>query len=29
LHVWAFARNPKGHFADWNTKVTCNSQDAN
>jgi hypothetical protein len=29
LHVWAFKRNPNGHFADWNTKVTCNSQEAN
>ena len=23
LHVWAWQDNPKGTFADWNTKVTC------
>ena len=23
LHVWAWKENPNGHFADWNTKVTC------
>ncbi len=23
LHVWAFEDNPKGAFADWNTRVTC------
>jgi hypothetical protein len=26
LHVWAWRHNPKGHFADWNTLVTCNKQ---
>ncbi len=26
IHVWAWERNPKGHFADWNTQVTCNRQ---
>jgi hypothetical protein len=26
LHVWAWERNPNGHFADWNTHVTCNQQ---
>jgi hypothetical protein len=24
LHVWAFADNPRGNFADWNTLVNCN-----
>ena len=24
LHVWAFADNPQGFFADWNTLVSCN-----
>jgi hypothetical protein len=24
LHVWAFADNPNGVFADWNTLVNCN-----
>ena len=24
LHVWAFADNPRGNFADWNTQVNCN-----
>ena len=23
LHVWAWEQNPKGSFADWNTRVTC------
>jgi hypothetical protein len=23
LHVWAWQRNPKGTFADWNTAVSC------
>jgi hypothetical protein len=23
LHVWAWKDNPKGAFADWNTKVSC------
>jgi hypothetical protein len=26
LHVWAWEDNPEGSFADWNTKVTCESQ---
>lgn len=26
IHVWAWERNPRGHFADWNTDVTCNRQ---
>lgn len=26
LHVWAWERNPKGVFADWNTVVTCDAQ---
>lgn len=26
LHVWAWEQNPKGSFADWNTRVTCNKQ---
>jgi hypothetical protein len=26
MHVWAWADNPKGNFADWNTKVSCNNQ---
>lgn len=28
LHVWAWERNPKGSFADWNTLVTCERQPA-
>jgi len=28
LHVWAWERNPDGHFADWNRLVTCNKQAA-
>ena len=28
LHVWAFERNPKGSFADWNTQVSCDRQSA-
>lgn len=28
LHVWAWERNPSGSFADWNDKVTCESQAA-
>lgn len=28
LHVWAWADNPKGSFADWNTRVTCEHQPA-
>jgi hypothetical protein len=26
LHVWAWERNPKGAFADWNTVVSCEGQ---
>jgi hypothetical protein len=26
LHVWAWEDNPKGSFADWNTRVTCEKQ---
>jgi hypothetical protein len=26
LHVWAWADNPNGNFADWNTEVTCDKQ---
>ena len=26
LHVWAWERNPKGSFADWNTMVSCDRQ---
>jgi hypothetical protein len=26
LHVWAWERNPKGSFADWNTQVSCDRQ---
>ena len=26
LHVWAWEDNPKGTFADWNTRVTCDRQ---
>ena len=26
IHVWAWDSNPRGHFADWNTDVTCNRQ---
>ncbi len=26
IHVWAWENNPQGHFADWNTEVTCNKQ---
>ena len=28
LHVWAWAHNPNGNFADWNTLVTCDKQPA-
>jgi hypothetical protein len=28
LHVWAWEDNPKGSFADWNTRVTCAKQEA-
>jgi hypothetical protein len=23
IHVWAWQDNPKGSYADWNTRVTC------
>jgi hypothetical protein len=23
IHVWAWENNPKGSYADWNTRVTC------
>ncbi len=23
LHVWAWRDNPRGHFVDWNTRVSC------
>jgi hypothetical protein len=26
LHVWAWEHNPKGSFADWNTRVSCDKQ---
>ena len=26
LHVWAWEHNPKGSFADWNTRVSCEQQ---
>jgi hypothetical protein len=29
LHVWAWEHNPKGSYADWNTRVTCEHQAAN
>ena len=25
LHVWAFKRNPRGTFADWNPRVSCDA----
>lgn len=28
LHVWAWVNNPKGNFADWNTRVSCERQTA-
>jgi hypothetical protein len=28
LHVWAWADNPNGNFADWNSEVTCDKQAA-
>ena len=28
IHVWAWERNPKGNYADWNTRVTCEHQEA-
>jgi hypothetical protein len=29
MHVWAWERNPKGVYADWNTHVTCEHQPIN
>jgi hypothetical protein len=26
MHVWAWEDNPKGTYADWNTRVTCDRQ---
>jgi len=26
IHVWAWENNPKGSFADWNTRVSCEQQ---
>ena len=26
MHVWAWERNPNGNFADFNSRVTCDSQ---
>ena len=26
IHVWAWEDNPKGSYADWNTRVTCAHQ---
>jgi hypothetical protein len=26
IHVWAWEKNPKGSYADWNTRVTCANQ---
>jgi hypothetical protein len=26
IHVWAWEENPKGSYADWNTRVTCAHQ---
>jgi hypothetical protein len=26
LHVWAWADNPRGSYADWNTQVSCDQQ---
>lgn len=28
LHAWAWQANPTGNFADWNTRVVCDSQPA-
>jgi len=28
IHVWAWEGNPKGSFADWNTRVSCDKQRA-
>jgi hypothetical protein len=29
IHVWAWEHNPKGSYADWNTRVTCDRQPIN
>ena len=29
MHVWAWENNPKGSFADWNTRVSCDRQPGN
>jgi hypothetical protein len=29
LHVWAWAHNPVGSFADWNSQVSCDHQPPN
>jgi hypothetical protein len=29
MHVWAWQDNPKGSYADWNTRVTCVNQPLN
>jgi hypothetical protein len=29
MHVWAWEDNPKGAFADWNTRVSCEKQAGN
>jgi hypothetical protein len=26
LHVWAWEHNPRGTYADWNTRVSCDKQ---
>jgi hypothetical protein len=26
MHVWAWEDNPKGSFADWNTRVNCDKE---
>jgi hypothetical protein len=28
LHVWAWDRNPRGMFADWNPRVSCDNYSA-
>jgi hypothetical protein len=29
MHVWAWEDNPKGTFADWNTRVNCDKEAGN
>jgi hypothetical protein len=29
MHVWAWEDNPKGTFADWNTRVNCDKEISN